>query len=189
MNFRIVVFIGLILQASTSYATNIAWVDIPKFATLSDNTQLQLNGAGIRTKFFFDIYVGALYLIKPTTSVDTILTSGDANRVSMHFLYKQLAKHKLTDAWVEGFKENNNDENFKKLKSRLDTFNAIFSDTKKGDTILLDYLPTKGTEIWFNGELKGLIPGADFNNALLKVWLGEAPADSNLKDAMINDEH
>jgi long-chain acyl-CoA synthetase len=35
------------------------------------------------------------------------------------------------------------------------------------------------------GEDKGTIPGEDFNRALLRIWLGELPADASLKKAML----
>ncbi|NOX76798.1 MAG: chalcone isomerase, partial [Gammaproteobacteria bacterium] len=47
------------------YALEVAKVNIPEQIKLADTT-LTLNGAGIRSKFFFDIYVGALYLPQKT---------------------------------------------------------------------------------------------------------------------------
>jgi hypothetical protein len=56
---------------------------------------------------------------------------------------------------------------------------------QQGDVIDLDYLPEEGTRVLFNGGLQGHIEGADFYAALLKVWLGDTPADSNLKTALL----
>jgi hypothetical protein len=55
----------------------------------------------------------------------------------------------------------------------------------KGDVILLDYLPGAGTRVTVRGDDKGTIAGVDFNRALLRIWLGEQPADSALKKAML----
>ena len=56
---------------------------------------------------------------------------------------------------------------------------------KSGDTILLDYVPGTGTRVLINGESKGMIPGEEFNRALLRIWLGDQPADAALKKAML----
>jgi len=56
---------------------------------------------------------------------------------------------------------------------------------KSGDLILLDYLPGTGTRVTVRGEDKGTIPGEEFNRALLRIWLGNQPADASLKRAML----
>jgi Chalcone isomerase-like len=59
-------------------------------------------------------------------------------------------------------------------------------EAKKGDSILLDWIPDTGTRIFVNGQPRGEpIAGAAFFTALLRVWLGEKPADGSLKKAML----
>ena len=61
---RLAVFIwaiGLLMAGSTALALEVEGVDIPETMAVQD-MQLRLNGAGIRSKFFFNLYVGALYL-------------------------------------------------------------------------------------------------------------------------------
>lgn len=106
-------------------------------------------------------------------------------RILMHFLYDEVAKEKLTDGWNDGFENNNTAEQFTTLKPRLGKFNAMFQTVKKGDVILLDYLPGIGTEVHINEQVKGTVLGEDFYQALLKVWLGDDPADDDLKNAML----
>ena len=116
-----------------------------------------------------------------------MLNQTGANRVLMHFLYKKVDGEDLVDTWQEGFSNNNSATEMEKLQARLADFNNMFSDVKKGElrVILLDYLPDKGTRVTINGQNKGTIAGADFNKALLRVWLGEKPAYSGLKEAML----
>lgn len=173
------------------HALEIEGVEIPKqIALLDPGNNIKLNGAGIRTKFVFNIYIGALYLKKKSSDVNTILTMPGQKRIMMHVLYDEVSKEKLTSGWTDGFQNNNSSEIFTSLKPRLDKFNTLFQTVKKGDIILLDYLPGIGTEVHINDGLKGMIPGDDFYQALLKVWLGNEPADANLKNAMlgIHDE-
>ncbi len=167
-------------------AREVAGVNIPEQVKVANEASpLQLNGAGIREKFFMDIYVGALYLPKKANSVSQILDMPGAKRVVMHFLYKQVKKTKLTNGWTDGFQDNNTKAQFKTLKPRLDQFNTLFRTVKRGDVIRLDYVPAKGTQVWVNDTLAGTVSGQDFYQALLKVWLGDKPADAKLKTAML----
>jgi hypothetical protein len=171
--------------ATPAQATKVAGVKLDDSVQISaDTPKLALNGAGIRKKLFVKVYVGALYLQNKATSVDAVLNQSGANRVLMHFLYKKVGRDKLVDGWKEGFSGNSSAE-MEKLQARLADFNGLFADTKKGDVILLDYLPGKGTRVTINTRVKGTIPGSDFNKALLRVWLGEKPVDSGLKKAML----
>jgi len=182
------------LSFSLLFISNLAARDI---ADISFNEQISvesvekpllLNGAGIRYKFFFKIYVGALYLPAKQNSANQILKTSQANRVVMHFLHDEVEKEKLVNAWIEGFEENIEETAFKALKDRLDKFNAMFSDVYKGDVVLLDYIPGQGTRVTIKGAQKGIIKGEDFNQALLSVWLGEEPVTDELKDAMLGIE-
>ncbi len=73
-----------------------------------------------------------------------------------------------------------------RLQPRIDAFNAMFSTVKKGERIILDYIPGKGTVVTIAGEEKGTIEGKDFNDALLLIWLGEKPVNKKLKEMLLN---
>jgi len=146
---------------------------------------LQLNGAGIRTKFIFDIYVGALYLKDQARTTDAALKSSSNNRLRMVFLYDQVEKQKLVNGWNDGFENNLSKTELTTLKSKITDFNHLFDTVNKGDTIDLDYIKGKGTHVYYNSKLRGVIEGKAFNAALLKIWLGEEPADDDLKQAML----
>lgn len=167
------------------FGGNIEGVAVPEKITLDNGTVLSLNGAGVRTKFFFDIYVGALYLPTTMREVQQVIDDPGPKRVGMYILYDEISKEKITSAWTEGFEDNNTDEQLRSLQQRLDQFNGMFKDLKEGDVVFMDYVPDNGTRLVINGRNIGTIKGHDFNAALLKVWLGESPADSDLKSAML----
>ncbi len=52
---------------------------------------------------------------------------------------------------------------------------------KKGDSVNFDFTDNGNTTVIINGEAAGSIEGVDFQQALLSVWLGEDPADDDLK--------
>lgn len=179
--------ISLLLPLS-AHAKTIAGINIPESVSHSEqSTKLFLNGAGIRTKFIFDIYIGSLYLEKKQSTVKAIYTSPGEKRISMHFLYDEIKKEKLVSGWNEGFENNNTSEILEKYKNQINQFNNFFDDIKKGDVVNINFIPTTGTHVIINNKSKGLIEGDDFFVILLKIWLGEEPADSDLKEAMLGE--
>jgi len=185
-----VLFTGMILAVSATgiAAKSFDGLQFPDTVKLSgSDTTLQLNGVGYRTKFVFDVYAGALYTTKKVSSRDSVQALKGPNRIHMHFVYSEVDSEKLVDAWNEGFEENNSDDTLKTLESRIQKFNVMFPTVKEGDEVLLDYVPGTGTTVTIKGEVKGVIEGADFNAALLDIWLGEEPADDDLKEAMLGE--
>ena len=175
-----------IFSISTVSAIEVAGVQIEENISITGvDGVLKLNGAAIRSKFFFDIYVGALYLTEKNNNAQSILQKPQANRVLMHFLYGEVSKEKLVNAWLDGFEENTSADIYKQLTSRLTAFNKMFMTLHKGDVVLLDYIPSTGTRVTIKGEVKGMIKGEDFNRALLSVWLGKSPVTDSLKEGML----
>ena len=182
---RILVFFTLLLMSLPSYAKDIAGVMVNDTLKTEDGTTLQLNGAGIRSKLFMDIYIAELYMEKPSAMAAEVIGDKGKKRIIMHFLYSEVSKDKLVEAWNDGFKENNSTGDLLKLQERINQFNALFTDVKKNDVIVLDYVPAVGTTVSIKGSNKGVIPGSDFNEALLKIWLGDKPVNGGLKDNLL----
>jgi len=146
---------------------------------------LQLNGAGIRSKFFFDIYVAGLYLEHPSASASAMISDHGSKRVTMSFLYSEVDKEKLIGGWHQGFARNQTREGMSLLHARLEQFSTFFEDGKRGDAIIFNFLSDGSTHVIIKGHEKGVIQGTGFQQALLAVWLGDHPADDDLKQAML----
>ncbi|MGR9106781.1 MAG: chalcone isomerase family protein [Gammaproteobacteria bacterium] len=174
----------LVFLLSTAAATEIAGVSIPDRVEVG-GTKLGLNGAGIRSKFFVKVYVGALYLPRRTQAASEIIAMDGPKRVIMHFLHDEVSREKLVDAWTEGFENNQGEEQLKALRPRIDRFNKLFQTVYRGDVITLDYTPEQGTVVSINGIEKGAVEGSDFCQALLTIWLGDSPADEDLKQGLL----
>ena len=124
---------------------------------------------------------------KKAGSTDAVLGDAGAKRIAMHML-RDLAAEQLFTAFEEGLKKNHTPEQLAKLELQVKQLEGIFravKAAKSGDVILLDYLPGAGTRITVRGEDKGMIAGEEFSRALLRIWLGEQPADASLKKAML----
>lgn len=150
-------------------------------------SELALNGAGVRTRVFFKVYVGALYLQKKASAPEAVLADSGPKRIAMHML-RDLTAEQLFSALNEGLKNNHAPGDLVKLEPQVKQLEGIFSAVKAakiGDTILLDYVPGTGTRVVVNGDGKGTVAGEEFNRALLRIWLGDQPADAALKKAML----
>ena len=183
-NFRILFFSTLFLLPGLCKAIEIEGVSIPESAQVENRT-LHLNGAGVRTKFFFDIYLASLYLEQPSSSANEIINSKTTKRLTMDILYDEVTKEKLATGWEQGFRKNQSKEQMQALRGRLDRFNGFFVTVHKGNQITLDFHSDTTIHVRINGNNTGIISGSDFQQALLAVWLGKDPAEKGLKNALL----
>ncbi len=183
---NIVFSICALLLSWNASAMEVAGVKLPD-TVQAGNQQLVLNGAGIRSKWFFKVYVGALYLTQKQTSADTIISEEQVHRIALHML-RELGSKKLYGAFSEAIEANHTPAELAAMDADLKQMAQIFEavgEVKEGDVIVLDYLPGSGTRISVNDTARGTIAGATFNRALLRIWLGSKPAQENLKKAML----
>lgn len=182
----LIIALAILLAAPLAYSKEIAGVHLDDQITAENGEVLILNGVGLREKFWVDVYVGSLYLANKNSNVAEILSTSSAYRLQMDIVYKEVAKEKLLKAWREGFNKNQEEQTLIDLKDRIEQFYSYFdTNALKGDQFVLDYIPGTGTKISKNKKLLGIIPGADFKNALLEIWLGNFPADSDLKRGLL----
>jgi len=147
---------------------------------------LVLNGAGLREKFWVDVYVGALYLPAKSRDVAEILSKPGPLRIQLDFVYKEVAAGKLLESWREGFEGNQDADALQSLHTRIEQFYQYFdSSALARDQYSFEYQPDVGTRVSKNKQALGVIPGLDFRNALVEIWLGNHPADKSLKKAML----
>jgi hypothetical protein len=177
----------LSLLTVTASAVEVAGVRIDDRARVAQY-DLQLNGAGTRTKFMFKVYIAALYLPERKSSTVEILALPGAKRVSMR-LARDLSAEQLVDALEEGIRDNTSPAELEALSSRLAELKAIMLEVKQGrdgDLMTLDFLPGTGTQVAMNGTVRGkIIAGDDFYRALLRIWLGDNPVSKDLKKALL----
>ena len=177
----------LALLAAPALADEVAGVKVDDRIRV-ESSDLMLNGAGLRTKYFLNVYVAGLYLAEKKSMPADFLALPGAKRMSMR-LMRDLSAKQLTEALEIGIDSNTSAAERETLKGRLDQLTAIMNalqSAKKGDLIALDWLPGAGTRISLNGEPQGKpIAGGDFYRALLRIWLGDAPAQESLKKALL----
>lgn len=151
-------------------------------------TRLQLNGAGVRYKAVFKVYTAGLYLTRKAGTTDEALAAPGAKRMSITML-REIDSSELGKLFSRGMEDNMDKAAFSKLIPGVVRMSQIFSDHKKlmpGENFLIDWVPGTGTVITVKGVPQGEpFKEPEFFNALLRIWLGPAPADYKLKDALL----
>ncbi|EPR44841.1 MULTISPECIES: chalcone isomerase family protein [Desulfococcus] len=165
-------------------AETVGGVAVPDTLT-AGNVPLVLNGVGLRQRFFMKIYAGALYLEKKSSDARKIIAAEAPMAIRMHFIHDGVPSRKLIEAWNEGF-ENSTRGDTAALASQIEKFNACFTEAARaGDVYDIIYSPGQGIRVYKKNQLRGAIQGTAFKKALFGIWLGEKPADQNLKEDML----
>jgi hypothetical protein len=166
-------------------AKEVSGVKVPETFKAGTNT-LVLNGAGIRTKWFLDIYVGALYLEAKNSDANAIINADQPMAITLHMVSGLVTSSKMKSATEEGF-DNSLHGKTQALKPEIDQFISVFEEKiNEGDQYDLIYLPGKGVEAIKNGKLvKTIGGGLSFKKALFGIWLSDEPAEESLKESML----
>lgn len=151
---------------------------------------LKLNGAGIRYKAIFKVYVAGLYLAEKRTTTADVLNVPGARRVTIVML-RDVSNEEFGRGFMGGIYQNSDKNEKIKFVSQLQKFGEVFAsvpELKKGDVLTNDWIPGTGTVIHLNGKkITDPLPDIGFYNALLKIWLGEKPIDAKLKRLMLGE--
>ncbi|PHV10043.1 chalcone isomerase family protein [Chitinimonas sp. BJB300] len=177
----------LIISTPTYATTDVAGIMLEDSVKLA-HAELKLNGAGIRTKAFFKIYVAALYQSEKKTTASEVIAAPGPKRLSLTML-REVNSDTLSQALLDGLNNNCTTEEKVQLFNQMLAVGQIFGTyrtIKANDVMTLDWVPGVGTIIQLNGKRLGEpLPDSGFYAALLKIWLGEKPADKTLKQQLL----
>ena len=141
-----------------------------------------LNGAGIGTELIVKVYVIGLYLQKKTTDAKASIATDQGKRIVMTML-REVSRKRFVQAVEKGMVRSSAPE-MQRLRARLDVLEKALPALQKGDLIQFTYLPGVGTVV--SGQGRELtIPGKDFSDALLSVWLGPKAGNSSLRAQLL----
>lgn len=150
-----------------------------------------INGAGMRGVLFIKAYAMALYLPQKAGTTADVLALQGAKRIHL-VLLRETSGKTFADALPSGIRKNHSEQEIAPLNARIETFKTMLlgiGTAAKGATVHLDWLPEVNggvTRLTVNGSARGSdIPGEDFYRALLKIWLGDKPAQGDLKEHLL----
>jgi hypothetical protein len=148
-------------------------------------TDLSLNGAGTRSKWFIDLYVGGLYLPGKMSDGQAVINADEPQAITLHIVSGMITSEKMKEATIDGF-ESSTGGDLSGIQSDVDAFLDVFSEEiVEGDVFDLVYLPGEGIRVMKNGEARDTIEGLAFKKALFGIWLSDEPAQEDLKEKML----
>jgi long-chain acyl-CoA synthetase len=182
---EVAVLLAAWLAVSVPQAAEVAGVKIEERIQVGGQ-ELVLNGAGLRTRFFIKVYVGALYASQKATTPGALIDSATPRRMVLRML-REMDAETLHNALDEGLRNNLTAAEQGELRPQSEQLGALMKGigaVKEGDAIAIDF-GAAGIEVGLNGRSRGRVESASFTRALLKVWLGENPVDAALKKGLL----
>jgi Chalcone isomerase-like len=179
-----VVFAAAGSQAGALTIADQAFADRIRLA----DTELVLNGVGLRAVAWLKGYAAGLYLPQRADNSEAVLAAKGPKRVQMKMLIEVDAKE-FVKAFDVGIKRNHGSAEQAALRDRMAQFNRTVKALgvlKQGDVIDLDFMPPRGLVLSVNGTVRGQpLPGEDLYAGLLKIFIGDKPVDAKLKAGLL----
>lgn len=182
MNRILAVIILLLSLSVAAQAVEVAGVPLEPTVAVNGHT-LKLNGYGTRKKFFVKVYIGSLYLSRQARRAEEAMGENGDKLIRMNFLHSKVEKGKITEAFSEGMANNSPDV---AGSTEAKKFIALFTgDFSRGDVVDL-LLSADGTvSVKHNNRLLGSVSSNRLAKAILAIYLGQQPADEELKKGML----
>ncbi len=143
---------------------------------------LTLVGAGLRERWWFDIYTMGAY-VESHTCNPQILISVDEVKFLRIDLLRDVEARSMARALEDAFEKNLPAEGRPSVRFQINTALGYFKkDLEKGDSMELTYVPSVGTAIIQNSEQQGVtIPGKGFADVLWSSYFSSSTCCSGLK--------
>jgi Chalcone isomerase-like len=188
MRFFLPLLLVMVLLTSRANAAALE-VNGVKFEEAIDirNSKLVLNGAGTRFRTVVKVYAAGLYVGKRAETLEEVISQSGAKRLTLTML-RDIDSTELGRLFIRSVEDNTAPSDFPKVMANLVRMGKLFSEEKKmltGDSLTIDWIPGLGTVIAVRGKASEPFKDPEFFAALMNIWLGRAPADRTLKDALL----
>lgn len=171
------VMLSVLLFATYGEARTIGGVDLSESLKLDGmDKQLVLNGGGIRTKFFMDIYVAGLYLTEKNNDYLAIMDQDETMAIKIEIVSKLITSERFKEATEAGFlRTTNNDPSM--IREQIDKAMKVFdAEFNVGDVFDIVYVKGQGTKFYKNGSFIANVEGMEFKKALFGIWIIDKPS-------------
>jgi len=164
------------------HAATLAGVQFPDQITVGSNP-LILNSMGLREKMWLDIYVAGLYLPEKTSDPKAIIEGDVPKRLQAEFIFPRVPKEQLVETLQVNIERNPGFSH--STQQKMDLCASWMESFESGDGFAFEYIPGKGTTVIIRGEVKGIIQGKEFMEAIFTIFVGEKPASEQLKKGLL----
>lgn len=158
---------------------------------VNENLTIPLRNYGVFSPLGITFFAIGLYVDGSETDNMKLKDADQPMAIRIVSLSNLLGIKKLIKELRRGFSYGmDHDKEFlKTIQTRIDKFLDMLEKSgkkpKKNKQITFLYLPKKGTEVYFENELLGMIEGHDFKRALFGIWLNNNCADPKLREEAI----
>ena len=174
-------------QVSAQKQIEVDGVILPRTIEFKQRTLL-LNGVGVRSKMWVDVYVQALYLSDLSQNAESILESNSEMAIRLQITSSMVTSEKLSKSLNKGLVKSIGDGNLGKFKSQIALLESLLNKEKtfKDDAINLIYNPAdESLWVYKNDRYEGKIPGLEFKKVFFGIWLSDNPVDEKLKNDLL----
>ena len=179
-------FFSLAEQAAVPFSTTqVEGVNVPKMYQWNDQI-LPLSGAGLRTQYFFNVAVIALYGSSGSSEATGSSLFGFPAVVEIYFL-RDVDWDDITGELDLGLKANQTREEMANLSPAIKQLNEVIKtagEVKEGSSVSL-LMRENEVEVRLNKKFLGVNSTQGLSKALLKIWLGDHPVQESVKKALL----
>ena len=179
------IFLLLLLVAGEADARQVGGMNFPESMVI-DNRTLTLNGAGVRSKYFLDVYAVGLYLPETSQNSADIIRADEPQIIRLAITSSHISRDRLVDSIEEGIRLSAGKDypHYEPMLEELWT--ALDIEVQIGDVFEFIYIPGKGTAFMMNGEELLVLRDFQFKKVLFGIWLGENPIQRSVKTELLS---
>jgi len=166
------VVLAMVLVGGSAQARAVGGVRLPDAISLQGR-KLALDHIELKKKLFFEIYVWGLYLEHTPGSTQEAISFQGPKQLQLHFR-RSINRDQLVEAF-RNFLAHSAAMRTPEMRRCAEQLVQSLRAVRKGDTLLITYLPEQGLLISGEGSQGAVIPGKDFADVLFSAWLEENP--------------
>lgn len=139
-----------------------------------EGKNLKLIGAGLREKWFFDVYTMGAYSESGSCNLSEIVNKTEVKYLRLD-MKRDVSAEKMSSSIGESFEEHMPKNAPAKLKQQRKTFESLFkNECTEGTVLEFVYIPGKGTTLKQNGkELGPPLEGDGFQKVLWDIYFSK----------------
>jgi hypothetical protein len=179
---RVMMVVVFLVLPVSAQALSAYGIQVENTVVVNGQT-LQLNGFGLRSKWFVRVYVGSLYLNRQTGNGMEVINNQGEKLIRLSFLHSRVTRNKIIEAINEGFARNAG--RFADSADAQRFHNLFVKDFFRGDVLDLVFSSDGSVTVKLNNAVLGTIESRPLQSALLKTFFGMYPADEALKAGML----
>ncbi len=161
-------------SATANQAIDLEGVHFPAQQTTESGT-LKLQGAGILTRVWFDIYAAAYYAHE---------THSEGQRLIIHY-FVPIEARQIKKAAEKHLVKQHGAEFLNAIKPSLDRLHNAMVDVKKGDSYALTLHDNGELVLQYNDQELLRLPQPELARLYLNLWLGDRPLDEKLRSRLL----